>query len=111
MIDRQCGFPSVTNVSYGRREVSTTGIDRMITVVEQVEHTRKPRVIQVIPTCTSNLLKEDVGGALNRLQAKCNAKLLFLQLNAFCEKEDQGADMTFAGLVEHLATGTGKRHR
>ncbi|QUW00859.1 ferredoxin:protochlorophyllide reductase (ATP-dependent) subunit B [Chloracidobacterium sp. MS 40/45] len=109
MIDRQCGFPSVTNVSYGRKEVSTTGVDRMMTVVEQVERTHKPRVIQVIPTCTSNLLREDVGGALNRLQTTCDAKLLFLQLNAFCEKEDQGADMTFAGLVEHLATGTGER--
>ncbi|OYT70592.1 MAG: ferredoxin:protochlorophyllide reductase (ATP-dependent) subunit B [Chloracidobacterium sp. CP2_5A] len=109
MIDRQCGFPSVTNVSYGRKEVSTTGVDRMMTVVEQVERTHKPRVIQVIPTCTSNLLKEDVGGALNRLQSQCEAQLVFLQLNAFCEKEDQGADMTFAGLIERLANGTGKR--
>ena len=109
MIDRQCGFPTVTNVSYGRKEVSTTGVDRMMTVVEQVERTHKPRVIQVIPTCTSNLLKEDVGGALNRLQSQCDAQLVFLQLNAFCEKEDQGADMTFAGLVEQLAVGTSQR--
>lgn len=109
MIERQCGFPAVTNVSYGRKEVSTTGIDRMMTVVEQVEHSHHPKVIQVIPTCTSNLLKEDVGGALNRLQSKCDAQLVFLQLNAFCEKEDQGADMTFGGLVESLATGSGER--
>jgi light-independent protochlorophyllide reductase subunit B len=109
MIERQCGFPAVTNVSYGRKEVSSTGIDRMVTVVEEVERSHRPRIIQVIPTCTSNLLKEDVGGALNRLQQKCDAQLVFLQLNAFCEKEDQGADMTFGGLVEHLATGAGER--
>ncbi len=109
MIERQCGFPAVTNVSYGRREVSNTGIDRLLETVQSVVAHKKPRVVQVIPTCTSNLLREDVGGALRRLQPNVDAKLVYLQLNAFTEKENQGADMTFAGLVEALATGTGER--